>query len=68
MKGIRERELIKIENMTPDQFDALKAYGIKIFKGGTVVGAILGCVGCLTVGILVYESISAHKEKQEEGS
>ena len=65
MKGITESLLIEIENMTADQFDALKAYGIKMFKGGTVVGAILGC---LTVGILVYESISAHKEKQEEGS
>ena len=68
MKGITERQPIEIENMTADQFDALKAYGIKMFKGGTVVGAILGCLGCLTIGILVYESISAHKEKQEEGS
>lgn len=36
MKGITERQLIEIENMT--------------------------------AGILVYESISAQKEKQEEGS
>lgn len=49
MKGITERQLIEIENMT-------------------AVRAILGCVDCLTIGILVYESISAHKEKQEEGS
>ena len=68
MKGITERQLIEIENMTADQFDALKAYGIKMFKGGTVVGVILGCVGCLTIGILAYESISSHKEKPEEGS
>ena len=54
MKGITERQLIEIENMTADQFNALKAYGIKMFKGGTVVGAILGCIGCLTIGILVY--------------
>ena len=68
MKGITERQLIEIENMTADQFNALKAYGIKMFKGGTAVRAILGCVDCLTIGILAYESISAHKEKQEEGS
>lgn len=49
MKGITERQLIEIENMT-------------------AVGAILGSIGCLTIGILAYESISAHKEKQEEGS
>lgn len=49
MKGITERQLIEIENMT-------------------AVRAILGCIGCLTIGILVHESISTHKEKQEEGS
>lgn len=68
MNGITERQLIEIENMTADQFNALKAYGIKIFKGGTIVGVILGYIGCLTIGILAHESISAHKEKQEEGS
>ena len=49
MKGITERQLIEIENMT-------------------AVRAISGCVGCLTIGILTYENISDHKEKQEEGS
>lgn len=68
MKGITERQLIEIENMTADQFNALKAYGIKMFKGGTVVGAMVGFLGCLGIEILIYESISAHKEKQEEGS
>lgn len=68
MKGITERQLIEIENMTADQFNALKAYGIKMFKGGTVVGAIVGFLGCLGIEILIYEIISDRKEKQEEGS
>ena len=68
MKGITERQLIEIENMTADQFNALKAYGIKMFKGGTVVGAMAGSLGCLGIGILIYEIISDRKEKQEEGS
>lgn len=68
MKGITERQLIEIENMTADQFNALKAYGIKMFKGGTVVGAMVGFLGCLGIEILIYEIISDRKEKQEEGS
>ena len=68
MKGMTERQLIEIENMTADQFNALKAYGIKMFKGGTVVGAMVGFLGCLGIEILIYEIISDHKEKQEKES
>ena len=68
MKGITERQLIEIENMTADQFNALKAYGIKMFKSGTVVGAIMGFLGCSGIGILIYEIISDRKEEQEKGS
>ena len=67
MKGITKRQLIEIENMTADQFNALKAYGIKMFKSGTVVGVMVGFLGCLGIGIL-NEIISDRKEKQEEGS
>ena len=68
MKGITERQLIEIENMTADQFNALKAYGIKMFKSGTVVGVMVGFLGCLGIRILIHEIISDRKEKQEEGS
>ena len=69
MKGITKRQLVEIGNMTADQFNALKkAYGIKMFKGGIVVGVMMGFLGCVGIGILIDEIISDRKEKQEEGS
>ncbi len=65
MKGMTERQLIEIENMNSDQFNALIAYGIKMFKSGTVVGVMVGSLGCLGIRILIREIISDHKEKQE---
>lgn len=42
---ITERQMIELENLNKEQFEAVIAYGADLYRQGLVKGAIIGIVG-----------------------
>lgn len=67
-KLITEEQIIEIENMSKEHFDALVAYGADMYREGLCKGAVIGIAG-FAIGIGVEIAISSIvkkvKNKQE---
>lgn len=68
-KIITEEQIIEIENMSKEHFDALVAYGADMYRQGIFKGAVIAAVGTAVGAAIsagVMEVINKRKKTQEK--
>ena len=62
---ITERQMIELENLNKEQFEAVIAYGADLYRQVLVKGAIIGIVG-LGIGISIQYVVNEIKNNRRK--